>query len=318
MEINGNNLTNSELLVDEEYNVYYGALHNHTRISDGVGTPYAAYKYARDIAKMDFFGLSDHGGSISSSEWVTIKKAANSYNVTGKFITFWGFEYTSGSGHITVINSDNYLSTTPGFNSLVSWLSNKNALAFFNHPGSTGFNNFEFNRTDKIVGIELFNKTSGFAFINQYNKAIKKDWYIGAWGGTDNHTGNWGGNTNYRCAVLAKQLSRESIFEAIKERRFFSTADRNFKLFFKCNGSHMGSKIPAGILNFNIKASDGSGEKISKITLFKNGYAIQQWDPNSSNPNISVVKNGISGDYFYVIVKQSDNNEAISSPIYIK
>ncbi|MCU0662412.1 MAG: M12 family metallo-peptidase [Myxococcota bacterium] len=35
------------------YNVYYGMLHNHTNISDGTGTPAAAYKYARDVQRND-------------------------------------------------------------------------------------------------------------------------------------------------------------------------------------------------------------------------------------------------------------------------
>ena len=42
------------------YNVYYGQLHSHTRISDGTGSPAQAYEYARDTAGLDFFSIADH------------------------------------------------------------------------------------------------------------------------------------------------------------------------------------------------------------------------------------------------------------------
>jgi hypothetical protein len=33
-----------------------------------------AYSYAKNTAKLDFFSLADHSGSISSTDWTDIKK----------------------------------------------------------------------------------------------------------------------------------------------------------------------------------------------------------------------------------------------------
>ena len=61
------------------FNVYYVYLHNHTSVSDGTGTPAQAYTYARDVAHLDFFGLAEHANMMTSTEWTTVKNAADSY-----------------------------------------------------------------------------------------------------------------------------------------------------------------------------------------------------------------------------------------------
>ena len=123
-----------------QYNVYYGHLHNHSSVSNGTGSPDDAYLYARDVAGLDFFGLTDHAEQVSSSEWTTIRNAAETYNEDGVFVTFWGFEWSSSRyGHVTVINTDDYCSSvqlgTNTFDELVSWLATRDGAAFFNHPG---------------------------------------------------------------------------------------------------------------------------------------------------------------------------------------
>jgi hypothetical protein len=328
------------------YNVYYGMLHSHTKISDGSGTPSEAYEYARDNGKLDFFGIADHDywpDDMTNSDWNTIKNAANAFNDDGNFVTFWGFEWTSDSdewqtnglaqGHITIVNSGDYcISTyepTRTLNQLVEWLSARDVVAFFNHPGQygTNFDKFEFNHSDKIVGMELWNRSddyySGDGFdkndggLGYYDEAISRGWYIGASGSQDNHDKSWGTMNGWRLAVLATEKTRESIFTAMKARRFYSVRDNNLALSFRCNGAQMGSKIMGGSLNFQIEAFDGDNEKFSRIELLKNGAVIKTWTPNITNPDVSYSVTGNDGDYFYVRVYQSNKWDAISSPIFI-
>ena len=120
-------------------------------------------------------------------------------------------------------------------------------------------------------------------------------------------------------AVLAQEWTRESIYAAMKARRFYSTRDKDLVLSFTCNDAQMGSQIAGGSLNVVIDASDGGGEIFSKIWLFKNGKKIQHWSPNSTNPHVTTTVKGTKGDYFYVLVEQSGEFKwgAISSPIFI-
>ena len=177
--------------------------------------------------------------------------------------------------------------------------------------------------------MELWNRNSGFSYYynNGYNKndgglgyfdeALKLGWYIGASGGQDNHDKSWGTMNDYRIAVLANEKTRKGILEAYKARRFYSTADKNLTLSFTANGSEMGSKIGAGMLNFIIEASDGNGEKFDRIELLKNSAVIKTWTPNSKNTLVTITKTATKGDYYYARVRQFDKDEAISSPIFI-
>ncbi len=321
------------------YSVYYGSLHNHTGFSDGEGTPAQAYQYARDNGQLDFFGLAEHGELLSSTEWNTVKAAANNSNQEGVYTTFYGFEWSSfwSYGHVAVINTEDYCGypIVGSFNSLLSWINSRNGVAFFNHPGwdnlaYTEFDHFTDTPSDKFVGIELWNDHSGFStyyyndgfFSNDgnkgyYDEALTRGWKIGASGSDDNHSATWGTTTDMRMAVLAPANTRAEIMNAIIARRFYSTIDKNLALSFKINGSEMGSSIPAGNSDVIISASDAENEIFTLIQLIKNGSIINSWFIYSAAPVFTYNLNSANGDYFYVKVTQADGDEAISSPVFI-
>ncbi len=77
----------------------------------------------------------------------------------------------------------------------------------------------------------------------------------------------------------------------------------------------MGSVLEAGSYEAVIEADDGDFETFSTVQLLKNGQLHQSWDPEESNPVISLTVNADVGDYYYIKVTQQDGDEAISSPI---
>jgi len=355
----------ADSLTGKVYQVYYGQLHSHTSDSDGTGTPAEAYAYARDKAYLDFFSVADHcsypydpddplnpygNDGLTVEEYNNLQKVANKFNDPGKFVTFWGFEWTSddtswggpatllGKGHLTIINSPDHCEAdeppTNDLNGLVAWMSDpsrQGCIAFFNHPGQYGtdFDEFLFDYSDQFVGMELWNRDDDYyspGWYSNYNgsgswydDALGKGWYIGAAGSGDNHNRDWGTLTEWRMAVLAERKTRESIFAAMKARRFYSARDKNLVLSFTGDGAQMGSRIAGGRLDVVIDASDGDGEIFSKICLLKNGRIIKTWRPNSTDPHVTTTLDGTKGDYFYVLVEQSGEFKwaAISSPIFI-
>jgi hypothetical protein len=323
------------------YNVYYGDLHNHSNVSDGTGTPASAYNYAKNTAHLDFFSLSDHSDQMTSAEWADIKNQANTYNENGVFTAFYGFEWSSNMiyGNNGVINTDDYCSVgspTDTFEGFVAWLASRpNGIAFFNHPGKENYVGLEFNYftttpSDQLVGIELWNRGDAFDvyYYNDgyypgdnkgyFDEALERGWKIGAMGANDNHSGTWGTAYPYRMAILSNNLTRADLLAAMQARRFFSTLDKNLSLSFKINGMEMGSTIEGSNFTVQIQARDADGEIFNQVVLYnKNHDIVNTWSLNTSAVDVSLNLNSNAGDYYYVKIRQSDGDEAISSPIWI-
>ncbi|MCK5806068.1 MAG: hypothetical protein KAI66_24765, partial [Lentisphaeria bacterium] len=68
------------------WRVYYGEIHSHSELSDGVGIPEDSYRWARDVEGLDFAGMADHfedGQSYNytlEDKWQKTKEVAEQFN----------------------------------------------------------------------------------------------------------------------------------------------------------------------------------------------------------------------------------------------
>lgn len=108
----------------EGYQLLFGDLHNHSGesifLSDipdgkgaagpcGTGDRDSLMRFARDVAGLDFFCLSEHDWQMDARDWAHLRGLTEAYN-SRKFITMHGFEWTSNTyGHRNV-----YFADTPG------------------------------------------------------------------------------------------------------------------------------------------------------------------------------------------------------------
>ncbi|MEE9271183.1 MAG: DUF3604 domain-containing protein [Candidatus Krumholzibacteria bacterium] len=87
--------------------LYWGVLHQHTNIGGhGSQTPQFAYNYARNVARLDFFALSEHCEN-RYFDWYYNRQLAEDYNVPGEFVTIAANEWTSrtyGHRHVLYLN----------------------------------------------------------------------------------------------------------------------------------------------------------------------------------------------------------------------
>lgn len=322
------------------FNVYFGTLHNHSSASDGKGTPNEAYSYASNESDMDFFGLADHAFLVDSVEWEETKKMANKYNKDGVFTAFHGFEYSNWYMHAAVINSEEYCTckqpATAEFTGFLDWVRENDCVAFFNHPGredvlGTEFNHFVDKPTDRFVGIELWNGRDGFSryYYNDgyypndghksyYDEANERGWTIGASGSEDNHRGDHGNYTQKRLAILSDTLTRSALYEALQNRRFYSTLDKTLALSFKVGGNEMGSIIESGTYEFQVSAKDREEETFTQVQIYKSGLLFKQYQIIEKEVDMQETFETLPGDYFYIKITQQDGHEAISSPVFIK
>ncbi|HPO15656.1 MAG TPA: CehA/McbA family metallohydrolase, partial [Candidatus Hydrogenedentes bacterium] len=331
-----------------QYNIYFGNLHNHSSLSDGDGDPDEAYAHARDVAHLDFFGLSDHAENLWiwpwEHKWETLKDTAQAYYAPGEFVTLWGFEWSNPlMGHICVHNTDENTNTVSdvALESFFDWIKDHpEGFAVFNHPGrqdsvGTEFNHFDLDSDvyEQMVGIETFNKGDGFDeyhYVNAYDSGMTyldlantKGWRAGATGGFDHHGTTWGSSTSFRTGVLATELTREAIVDAYRNRRFYSTENQDLYVDFRCSGYPMGSQLTGVPLRFTVSAWDGSGDLIQEVRLYRNGINLDTKLANSSEVMVSFEDPSPNPqNYYYVVVGLNVGDhgghpdEAITSPIW--
>jgi hypothetical protein len=333
-----------------QYNTYFGYLHAHSNLSDGNGSPYDAYTFARDVGELDFFALTDHGEYLDlwpwEHKWETLIDAAHKTYQPGSYVTLWGFEWSNPVlGHINILNTADYTNTVFVFSleDVYEWIiARPESFARYNHPGDYDDFFMEFLHLDlytpvvpQMVGIETWNGNDSFetfyysgGWFSDYSffdEGNQQGWYLGALGGQDNHNEDWGVHNDFRTAVLAEELTRESIIDAYRNRRFYATEDKDLYLDFRCNGYPMGSKLINMSRFFEVRIFDGSGDTFLDVLLYRNGDLIDSKLVYGNNIDISFEDSSPPGDdYYYVVVRQSDDNnndgrndEAISSPIWV-
>ncbi|MDF2533433.1 MAG: LPXTG-motif cell wall anchor domain protein, partial [Clostridia bacterium] len=335
---------------EQEYSYYFGQLHSHTNLSDGQGTPDEAFKWARDVAKADFFAVTDHSNwfdndtkanindGSASAEWTQLLQKADTYNKDGEFVAIGGFEMTwSGStggwGHINTYNTAGFETRS---NSKMDLKTYYNAIAGqpqsisqLNHPGKTfgDFGDFGFYSpaADAVVKlIEVGNgegaiRSSGyFPSYEYYTRALDKGWHIAPSNNQDNHKANWVTANEARTVVIAPSLTRESIYDAIRNMRVYATEDSNLQVMYKVNGQLMGSSLsnPEALeITIDINDPDAT-DKIGKVSIISNGGQIVSSKNFEENTAAWQLTLDPKYSYYYVRIDQSDKDIAVTAPVW--
>ncbi len=187
----------------------------------------------------------------------------------------------------------------------------------------------------QMVGMELWNGNDSFDIYyyaggwfsddSYWDEGNLQGWYLGALGAQDNHSPNWGTRNDFRTAVLAEDLTREDIIDAYRNRRFYTTEDKDLFLDLRCQGYPMGARLSGVQRVFTVEAWDESGDSFREVRLYRNGDLLETRTVSGERIQVEFTDLLRTGsDYYYVIVQQTDDNdgngrndEAISSPIWI-
>jgi len=233
--------------------IYFGTLHAHTAGSDGKGSVQKAYRWARDVAHLDFFAVTDH-----PEYWLLREK--NHYAVQQEvarqaarpgFVPIYGFEYSSiVLGHYVVLNAPAVRNSFQDKNlaGFYDWLARpeqRSALVIFAHPGfhlyraSYEFHHFAFDARlkERMIGVEVFHWGDYTSFFHGYetglpyiDEAIAQGWRVGALASQDVHNGKWGTRDGARIALPLPRLNKTEVLAALKARRFYATDNPDLQL----------------------------------------------------------------------------------------
>ena len=309
-----------------EMNLYSGELHAHTGDSDGKETVKEADKYARDVANLDFFSVTDHSNSFSNSVYQGKHQSnADSYNDPGNFVALYGFEQTYNAatyyGHLNTINYPSLTTRSTLLKNYYSVMAKKDgALVMFNHPGYKwgNFCEYEFwtEAFDEVVNLA---EIKGKSYDIEYALCLTKGWHVSPLYNEDNHTANWGAAYEYCGYALAPSLTRQNIIEAFQKNRTYTTTDKTLKIYYKINDEWMGARLQnPDKLKVSIDLSTEKAIGLGTVQLVaEDNIVVAQQNLGRKKEFTWEFELDPVYDYYYVRVS-ADSTWSVTAPIWIE
>jgi len=128
--------------------------------------------------------------------------------------------------------------------------------------------------------------------------------------------------------IISEKLDRNSIFEAIRNRRCYATSGERIFLDFNINGIAMGQESDKPEKNRKISINTAACSDISTVEMIRNGEVLKTYNPKSFSFSGSLedsesfddicikTQNRGSFIYYYVRVRCVSGAAAWSSPIW--
>lgn len=318
----------------DDYKIVYGIPHCHTSISTGRGSAKEAVEHAIKN-KLHYLIITDHYIYLNKnykkdkSYWQFQRDQVNKFRRKyKKILSFTGFEYKLYPKlDINIIGTRDCVSEKMSPKDISTWIRENKGIGIINHPGSYVDKIKQKLNLNKVIRcIEVGNGSPPHKYrryYNQYFKFLDLGWKLAAINGQDNHRKNWGDTDNVT-AVLLKKLNTNSLLEAYAKGRTYSTESKSLKIFFSINQAIMGDTLSVNNcnnLNFKIIASDDK-YLVKSIKIITNANFIvrekvSEVPTHSLNLNFSLECPNVNA-WYVVNVLLDNNNEALTSPIYIE
>lgn len=333
---------------DLDWNLYFGQLHAHTDISNGAGSVEEAFQYASQVDGLDFFAVTDHSDSFDnadmgaidadgadiSADWAAGKQAAAS--VTGEdFVGLFGFEMTwpedKQLGHISTFNTPGWQTRDQAdFENVPTALENyykaltavPGSVSQFNHPDTVhgDFERFDHYspQYDAVVSLLEVAGEDGVVDCGYYDLALDEGWHVAPTNNQNNHKGQWGDASEARTVVLAKSLTEEALYAAMKDRRVYATQDSDLAIYYELNGTVMGSIIPKSkSAAVTVFLSDPTDEAIGYVEVVTDGGAVLVSEYVETPSQVLELSASGGHSYYYLRITQPDGDVAVTAPVWM-
>ena len=333
---------------DLDWNLYFGQLHAHTDISNGAGSVEEAFQYASQVDGLDFFAVTDHSDSFDnadmgaidadgadiSADWAAGKQAAASVT-NGDFVGLFGFEMTwpedKQLGHISTFNTPGWQTRDQAdFENVPTALENyykalasvPGSVSQFNHPDTVhgDFERFDHYSPQYDAAVSLLEVAGedGVVDCEYYDLALDKGWHVAPTNNQNNHNGQWGDASGARTVVLAKSLTEEALYAAMKDRRVYATQDSDLAIYYELNGMVMGSIIPKSkSAAVTVFLSDPTDEAIGNVEVVTDGGAVLVSEYVETPSQVLELSASGEHSYYYLRITQPDGDVAVTAPVWM-
>lgn len=324
----------------ESANIQFVAFTDHSNYFDSKDAP------NEEAALYDASLVKD---SDSSHSWKTYKDTIAKFNASqSDVIAIGGFEMTwsGGPGHINTFNTEGVVSRNnktlnnktsdagmKAYYALLSQSEGIDSISQFNHPGTTFGTFSDFAYWDGVIDSRIYMVEVGngegqigaggyYPSYEYYIMALDKGWHVAPTNNQDNHKGRWGNANDARDVIITDNFSEEGIYEAIRERRMYSTEDKNLELGYTVNGNMMGSTISTvpEALDIEVSVADpDKADSISKVEIVANsGNVVYTWDDSDElAAGLLTAQLAPSYSYYFVRVTEADGDLAVTAPVWV-
>ena len=345
--------------------LFWADLQIHSRWSDGSGEPQDLYRYGRDVARLDVMGLTDHdhwGLRFLDAEppmWKALQEVTESFHKPGSFVTVRGYEWTSwihGHRHVLVFD-DAALTLRSSIDDsfdhpaeLWASLRGRRALTVAHHsaggPIAVDWSiapDPELEPVTEVVSVHGSSEAAdsprrigSWVEGNSVRQAaLGRGYRLGFIGSTDGHDGHPGlahlvSPSGGLAGILATELSRDAVYDALKARRTFATSGPRIVLRTLVAGYRMGADVPVrdgAVVPIESDARlpmerdrwwvqvAGTGE-LERIDWI-GPHGVRSMPCEGLDCTLSGALPSLkSGEFLYVRAVQTDGHFAVSSPYF--
>jgi len=337
-----------------DYDIYWGDLHTHSGYScDCKATersemwPADMLRFGRHGAALDFMALTDHHfvdrpeKALSEAEWADIVRACREADEPGRFVAIAGIEYRCERGDTVALfgRAPEYAEITRAEDDRIDrfWRSLRGrdllTIPHFHNPGNLPEGAWIAPDDPSVEPVmEVFSchgrfdvpAHDGMALAPPAVKLLRADrnadyllrrgYRYGIMCSSDGHKGRPG--TNGLAAVFARGLTREALFEALRERHCYGTTNARIRLLFTVNDRLMGSRISgASRLCFHLEVHGTA--RIRWAEVLRDGRLHRRFAPAAHMLEETWEEVADRSAWFLVRIVQEDQEMAFSSPVWV-
>lgn len=312
------------------------------------GTLDECYRYAREISMLDFVAITDQGACLTDA-WEYCQQKVREYHQPGRFVTFKGYEAGSPLGHRNVIYVTDEIDqpldakTFNTFHPAVvfeRYRRRGDAIIIPHHVKTWTDWDYHDPELEPLMeiyscwgqsespGLDLWNKgqTPGAGAW----EAFRRGYRMGMIASSDNHVGmpgrSYPGDRQIHtpfpgglCAVWAKELTRESLFAALRQRQCYGTTGARIIVRFSAAGAPMGATAERSGDWTAMQIEVRGTAPIDRIEVVRDlqvarvvlgggrTHVKEEFECNTKQPAV-----------FYLRVRQTDGQRAWTSPIWVQ
>ena len=264
-----------------EYRPFWGDLHGQSSETVGTNSVEDYFRFARDTALLDFAGHQGNDFQITPEFWRRIGRCAREFYEPGRFVVFPGYEWSAttpagGDRNVYYLHDGEEIFRTSHWQveakeeetandrypagELFDELRGREAL-IVPHIGGRPCN-LEFHDPELEPVIEIYSAWGQFEWL--LRESIERGYKVGFVCGSDDHKGRPGasypGSSSFGVyggltCVLARELTREGVWEALKARRCYGTTGQRIILDVRGDGHLMGEEYEIEAPTISVEAA---------------------------------------------------------------